>query len=1182
MLSVILRFFVGLAKRMADLCPTDNFLIHHCCKYPETMLYRLTLCTLCLLFGQYATAQFSLTGALKKWHKVTLTFDGPQASETGDPNPFTDYRLDVTFTQGNRSFTVPGYFAADGDAANTGATSGNKWRVHFAPDVEGTWTFSVSFRTGDGVALSDNPNAGQATDFDGTTGSFDIGPTDKTGRDNRARGRLEYVGERYLRFAETGAYFLKIGADAPENLLAYEDFDNTPNNGGRRKSWQPHAQDWNNGDPTWGNGKGKEIIGAINYLAATGQNAFSFLTMNISGDDRNVFPYISDDADDRLRMDCSKLDQWEILFAHADKLGMYLHFKTQETENDQLLDGGALGPQRRLYYRELIARFSHHLALNWNIGEENTNTDQQRKDFATFFRDNDPYQHHIVIHTFPGQHNNVYSNLVGDQSDYTGASLQVGWSGVHRRTLQWINESAQTGKNWVVANDEQGNAQIGVPHDDYNGSPSQDDIRQAVLWGHLMAGGAGVEYYFGYSLPHSDLTCQDFRSRSNMWRYNRHAHQFFSNYVPFWEMTNRNDLIGNNNDSNDAFCLAKPGDTYVVYLGEGGTTDLNLESHSGPFTVRWFNPQNGEGPLTGSKTILSSTGNETGSGAWVEEEGIVVIEMESADNLPGNWKDAQDDLSSPNINSPGEASGNNFIVWEGGQSLGNTGNGLIVYPVRVNTPGTYRFEWRNQVGKGTNTTEHNDTWLKIEADAFYGEKNNGSSTVCPKGSDNSNDCSGKSPNGSGENGFFKVYSSGANNWSWSTRTSDNDAHPIYARFDAPGVYNIIISARSNHHVIDRMVLAKTDYPGDPRSLSLPESNRENSSGGGPGPLGVVSIGNPPNNPNQDWVALITVDEVSCPEAGTPCDDGDPSTFDDLADGNCGCAGSPCPPAGTACDDGNPETDNDVEDGLCNCQGTIPGGATDLWLEAECAEVGSNWSMTDDGKASNSMYVQPPNMTNLNNPPSVAADVVRFSFTLAEAGTYRFYTRTMTTSGDGNSFWVRVDGGNWTMWNQINGNDMMAEYQWDQVGVWNGGDNADPLDFNLSAGNHTIEFGRREPNVRLDKIFVSRTDEMPQGLGDSGTNCTVTSTNDPRQVADLRIFPNPVGEWLTVRWDGPLNLNAQARCRIVNGLGQELRTWSIQEANDLYQAIPVDDLPSGTYYLFVESTQVVYQGTFVKQ
>ncbi len=78
-------------------------------------------------------------------------------------------------------------------------------------------------------------------------------------------------------------------------------------------------------------------------------------------------------------MDVSRLDQWEIVFGHGTQKGMYLHFKTSETENEMLLDSGDLGVQRRLYYRELIARYSHHLALNWNLGEEiNEQTHRQR------------------------------------------------------------------------------------------------------------------------------------------------------------------------------------------------------------------------------------------------------------------------------------------------------------------------------------------------------------------------------------------------------------------------------------------------------------------------------------------------------------------------------------------------------------------------------------------------------------------------------------------------------------------------------------------------------------------------------------------------------------------------------------------------------------------------------------
>lgn len=52
---------------------------------------------------------------------------------------------------------------------------------------------------------------------------FDITGTDKVVPDLRAKGRLRYVGEHHLQFAN-GDYFLKVGADSPENLLAYVDF----------------------------------------------------------------------------------------------------------------------------------------------------------------------------------------------------------------------------------------------------------------------------------------------------------------------------------------------------------------------------------------------------------------------------------------------------------------------------------------------------------------------------------------------------------------------------------------------------------------------------------------------------------------------------------------------------------------------------------------------------------------------------------------------------------------------------------------------------------------------------------------------------------------------------------------------------------------------------------------------
>ncbi|MEM7809646.1 MAG: DUF5060 domain-containing protein, partial [Planctomycetota bacterium] len=354
-----------------------------------------------------AVASSSAADPVQIWHRYTLDFEGPQTAETATPNPFTDYRLDVTFENGEKTYVVPGYFAADGDAANTSADSGNIWRVHFSPDAEGAWTWKASFRTGPAVAIADNADAGESAGFfDGEEGAFDVVASDKVFPDLRSMGRLAIDGTRYPKTLGNGEVFLKAGADSPENFLAYADFDGDFKSDGERdhhiKTWEPHIRDWNEGDPTWQDGKGKGIIGALNYLSSKGLNAVSMLTMNIGGDDRNVFPYISNRQP--RRMDVSRLEQWRIVVEHANHKGLFVHIKTQESENETLLDNGEVGPVRKLYYRELVARFGYLLAMNWNLGEENGEwkfggnhnktkfqTTAQRVAMAQWFEDNDPY-----------------------------------------------------------------------------------------------------------------------------------------------------------------------------------------------------------------------------------------------------------------------------------------------------------------------------------------------------------------------------------------------------------------------------------------------------------------------------------------------------------------------------------------------------------------------------------------------------------------------------------------------------------------------------------------------------------------------------------------------------------------------------------------------------------------------
>ncbi len=414
---------------------------------------------------------------------------------------------------------------------------------------------------------------------------------------------------------------LKVGANSPENLLAYRDFDGTHRMAPNQREgeatattdlhdYRPHIRDWREGDPTWAGDKGKSLVGAVNYLASTGMNSVYFLTMNIGGDGKDVWPYAA--PDDFTRFDCSKLDQWESLFEHMQRRGVILHVVTQETENEKLLDDGDVGKLRQLYYGELIARFAHHPALIWNLGEENGpapfspngQSTKQQKAMADYLASRDPYGNPIVIHTHASKEHQeaVLSGLLGHKT-LSGISHQIGNpANVHAWIAQWRARSHEAGHPWVVSMDEIGPHYHGAQPDSVD--PEHLEIRSLVLWGALMAGTSGVEWYFGYKAPHTDLNCEDWRSRDALWRQTWIAATFFQSHLPYWEMTSADELIG----GGKAYCFAKHGQTFAVYrFAEQPNAQLSLDLSRSPgrHQVRWFDPRTGGNLQTGAIDSVS-------------------------------------------------------------------------------------------------------------------------------------------------------------------------------------------------------------------------------------------------------------------------------------------------------------------------------------------------------------------------------------------------------------------------------------------------------------------------------------------------------------------------------------------------------------------------------------------------
>ncbi|MEM9400019.1 MAG: DUF5060 domain-containing protein [Verrucomicrobiota bacterium] len=558
----------------------------------------------------------NVTGELKQWHKTTLDIEGPEAAEGGDRNPFMDYRMTVTFTNGSETIVAPGYFAADGDAANTSATSGNIWRAHFTPTTTGTWNYEVDFRSGSGVALT--TDGSELVPYDYLTGSFNIAPSDKTGKDFRApdKGKLIYTGKPYPEWMGGGGAFLKAEANSTELFLTYTEFDATA---GESRDYRDHVQDWVSGDPTWTvNQEGKGIIGLVNYLSAVGVNCHYFLTMNAEGDGKKSYPWthnwrnlnsgqggsIDLEFPEALTAyDSSKLAQWQIVFDHMMSKGIKTHMVLTEQENQSFFEyyenlarevddpEVTFAETRKLYYRELVARFGYLNAVTWNIGEENgwetnpnfgaPNDETDQIAFATYLHNLLPYKDdQIVIHNpiaFPGD--TTFDRLLGD-APFTGVSYQGTFSDPadgHDRIAHWRTQSEASGRPWVVSYDEP-----------FTGAefPNIDTWRKDTLWAALTAGGGGVGFYNS-----KDVTAfkASYRPYASYYELMVQATEFMSAHLVDLNAMNPNDTVVDPGN----YCLADEGNQYLIYLPSGGTTNLDLSQETGSYRVQWFDPVGG-------------------------------------------------------------------------------------------------------------------------------------------------------------------------------------------------------------------------------------------------------------------------------------------------------------------------------------------------------------------------------------------------------------------------------------------------------------------------------------------------------------------------------------------------------------------------------------------------------------
>lgn len=205
--------------------------------------------------------------------------------------------------------------------------------------------------------------------------------------------------------------------------------------------------------------------------------------------------------------------------------------------------------------------------------------------------------------------------------------------------------------------------------------------------------------------------------------------------------------------------------------------------------------------LTSAITLLSiqiSEAQSTESCTFLEKDGIVTIEMESADLSNTYWIKRTD--------IPGYT-GSGYLEYTGGTMTGIVGHSLLTYKIHITEPGRYSFKGRS-FGLGHAA---NDIWARFPHGGVV-TMYNGDST------------------GTKNDEWFKFMVGAQDQWYYFMKTQNHETgetlQDVYVDFPEAGEYMVEFSGRATDFKIDRFTLFNTSgFYG--MNLENPESDRIN-------------------------------------------------------------------------------------------------------------------------------------------------------------------------------------------------------------------------------------------------------------------------------------------------------------------------------------------------------------------
>jgi hypothetical protein len=288
---------------------------------------------------------------------------------------------------------------------------------------------------------------------------------------------------------------------------------------------------------------------------------------------------------DYTRFNIPYWQKWERMLRFARDRDMIISVVLDISTHQAQAAAGS--EDERRYFRYAVARLSAFSNITYDLGDDldSFRDEKWAHETGTLIEGWDPYKHLATSHPVHREHQDR-------ASDWFGFTSIQDWSR-HQHALMIEERQIQmkTGRIIPQANEEYGYEDHYPQWAPEPPGDSAEALRR-VAWDIAMAGAygtAGESARRGTNIwPDTGGGWINGRGDDTMVMLKGYEHMvdFFTSFE-WWKTELHDELV-----NNGAYCLAKPGEIYAVYLPKGGDVTIKLEP--GSYEAGWFSAFTGE------------------------------------------------------------------------------------------------------------------------------------------------------------------------------------------------------------------------------------------------------------------------------------------------------------------------------------------------------------------------------------------------------------------------------------------------------------------------------------------------------------------------------------------------------------------------------------------------------------